>query len=159
MSNSEKLVCAIGLVTVIAALFALPIIPRASEHLRDIDKNTHYSLIPKEVKVLRVSPQTIKDIYCKHHKCNAAPIAISYDGVIYISDVINPASDYYDSIIYHETIHVVQFLNLGNAHSCNEWRRREHEAYSLQYMYNSKREYDTTEIETIIPYIDSLCKE
>jgi len=158
MSTSEKLVCAIGLDTVIAALIAIPI-PRANDHLSDIDDLTHYELIPDDVKVIRVSPQTIKDIYCRHHKCNASPLAISYDGVIYISDTLNPSSDYYDSIIYHETIHVVQFMNLGNAHSCMEWRRREHEAYSLQYMYNSKHNYDTLEIETIIPYIDSLCKD
>jgi hypothetical protein len=56
------------------------------------------------------------------------------DGTIYIDNRLDAVNHMgHRSIVVHELVHHVQRVNLGaRAHSCDEWMRREQEAYSAQ---------------------------
>jgi len=100
---------------------------------------------PPKVSLFHVDKITLQHILCGR-PCAPAPIAVTTPNNIYLADrYVDLNTPYGESILFHESVHLLQFHNKGSADTCSEWINREIEAYSLQVIYNLKRKYDTEE--------------
>jgi len=153
-----KLLHITGLLYVIMAFGVLatpnhpPLIERQFQHIRE-NSNLSTPILP--VAVIRTDSTTINHMYCKATRCKPSPLALSYNGKIYINKDINLSTPYGESLLYHELVHVAQYHTRGNAKDCYDWQERERTAYMLQWKWNDKHSIDNTEVELMLKYVSS----
>jgi hypothetical protein len=66
------------------------------------------------------------------------------DNEIYIDETLDLADPHEQSILLHEMVHYLQRAKLGEAKDCNEWLRREWEAFDIQMKQLIRQGYSTT---------------
>jgi len=89
-----------------------------------------YPLPEKPPTIFLLSQKELQDMACPGRACNVRGFSIGLD--IYLDEDLDMSSVYGASILYHETLHFLQMVNLGPAKNCEEWVDRELEAYRLQ---------------------------
>jgi hypothetical protein len=78
------------------------------------------------------------------HYCEGAPkcdtvTAIYKDGAIYFDEDYDAKHPVWRSILFHEMVHHVQYVRQGGTKTCDDWYKREREAYDLQASYLRKQ--------------------
>jgi len=63
---------------------------------------------------------------------------------IYIDEALDLADPHQKSILLHEMVHYLQRAKLGEVKDCNEWLRRELEAFDIQMKELIRQGYSTT---------------
>jgi hypothetical protein len=63
---------------------------------------------------------------------------------IYIDEALDFADPHVQSILLHEMVHYLQQAKLGEAKDCNEWLRRELEAFDIQIKELIRQGYSPT---------------
>lgn len=91
---------------------------------------SHYKLPATAPEIHLVSPQKLRDMVCPGRECTVHGLQVQ--DKIYFDDSLDMADVYNASILYHETVHFLQWVNRGDAKDCAEWMEREVEAYGLQ---------------------------
>ena len=115
------------------------------EMMSEAQSISNYKEQPAQVSLFHVDKITLQYILCGR-PCTPAPIAVTIPNNIYLADRhVDLNTPYGESILFHESVHLLQFHNKGSADTCQEWINREIEAYSLQVIYNLKRKYSTEE--------------
>lgn len=111
---------------------------------------TGYDVSVPEVIVL--PPAQLATMACKTGCANVK----SYyrHGVLYVSDQLDLTTPLARSALYHELVHHGQAARRGEAKDCDEWTRREHEAYAAQNKYLSEVEQVGTRV-----YFSGSCRE
>jgi hypothetical protein len=66
------------------------------------------------------------------------------DNEIYIDEALDFADPHQKSILLHEMVHYLQRAKLGEVKDCNEWLRRELEAFDIQMKELIRQGYSTT---------------
>jgi hypothetical protein len=66
------------------------------------------------------------------------------DNEIYIDEALDFADPHQRSILLHEMVHYLQQAKLGEVKDCNEWLRREWEAFDIQIKELVRQGYSTT---------------
>jgi len=102
-----------------------------------------------------VSRDQVELVVC-NNKCDA--LAAQWENIIYIADEVDLRSVEGQSIMYHEMIHALQYAKYGKAPSCQEWARREIEAYILQDQWVQKQGEDIPWLREIIPSLEMRCR-
>lgn len=77
-----------------------------------------------------VPVQTMRDMVCPGKTC--AVHALQVREKIYLDESMDMQNIHSASILYHEMVHYLQYVNKGEAVDCLEWLEREYEAYGLQ---------------------------
>ena len=78
--------------------------------------------------------------------------------IVYIADEVDLTTVEGQSIMYHEMIHALQYAKYGKAPSCQQWSRREIEAYVLQDQWVQKQGEDIPWLREILPSLEVRCR-
>lgn len=91
-----------------------------------------YSVAPP-AHVEIVPAAQLSQMVCKG---GCSPSGLYKDGTLYLSDGLDLSTPMGRSIVFHELVHHAQRMASGSeAHDCQEWTRREMQAYALQNRY------------------------
>jgi len=107
-----------------------------------------------------VGREFVKSLVCKNpeNKDDCRPTAAAPDHRIYLSEEIDLRSVDGQSVLYHELIHVLQYLENGHAENCIDYVHRETEAYNLQYAWARSRGHDDPWIKNgVHKVLESFC--
>jgi hypothetical protein len=110
------------------------------------DKYPHVMIVPRD---------QVELVVCGN-KCDA--LAAQWQNIVYIADEVDLRSVEGQSIMYHEMIHALQYAKYGKAPSCQEWARREIEAYVLQDQWAQKQGEDIPWLREILPSLEVRCQ-
>ena len=89
-----------------------------------------YKLGPTAPEIHLVSIDKLRSIACPGKEC--AVRALQVKNRIYLDETLDMSDIQNAAILYHEYIHILQYVNKGEAKDCEDWLQREFEAYGLQ---------------------------
>lgn len=113
--------------------------PTNSAELNEMQATTIYMLahsmsgykLPETAPEIHLVPlQTLRDKVCPWKEC--AVHALQVRERIYLDQDLDMQDVFNASILFHEAVHYLQWANNGEAKNCEEWMKRELEAYGLQ---------------------------
>lgn len=110
------------------------------------DKYPHVMIVPRD---------QVESVVC-NNKCDA--LAAQWGNIVYIADEVDLNTVEGQSIMYHEMIHALQYAKYGKAPSCQQWSRREIEAYVLQDQWVQKQGEDIPWLREILPSLEVRCR-
>ena len=110
------------------------------------DKYPHVMIVPRD---------QVELVVCDN-KCDA--LAAQWGNIVYIADEVDLTTVEGQSIMYHEMIHALQYAKYGKAPSCQQWSRREIEAYVLQDQWVQKQGEDIPWLREILPSLEVRCR-
>tara|TARA_S200002703_G_scaffold29897_1_gene25808 strand:- start:1109 stop:1609 length:501 start_codon:yes stop_codon:yes gene_type:complete len=114
------------------------------------------SITSNKYPLIKIVPRDQVELVVCNNKCDA--LAAQWENIIYIADEVDLRSVEGQSIMYHEMIHTLQYAKYGKAPSCQEWARREIEAYILQDQWVQKQGEDIPWLREIIPSLEMRCR-
>jgi len=114
------------------------------------------SITSNKYPLVKIVPRDQVELVVCNNKCDA--LAAQWENIIYIADEVDLRSVEGQSIMYHEMIHALQYAKYGKAPSCQEWARREIEAYILQDQWVQKQGEDIPWLREIIPSLEMRCR-
>ena len=114
------------------------------------------SITSNKYPLIKIVPRDQVELVVCNNKCDA--LAAQWENIIYIADEVDLRSVEGQSIMYHEMIHTLQYAKYGKAPSCQEWARREIEAYILQDQWVQKQGEDMPWLREIIPSLEMRCR-
>ena len=114
------------------------------------------SITSNKYPLIKIVPRDQVELVVCNNKCDA--LAAQWENIIYIADEVDLRSVEGQSIMYHEMIHALQYAKYGKAPSCQEWARREIEAYILQDQWVQKQGEDIPWLREIIPSLEMRCR-
>lgn len=91
---------------------------------------TGYKLPEKPPTIYLVTQDELRVMACPGKPCPVRAYSAGPD--IYLDETLDMADVYGASILLHEIVHFLAFMNKGAASSCEEWVDREIEAYAIQ---------------------------
>ena len=109
-------------------------------------------------KVIVTNQEMIEHIVCKNNGCVA--LGAANQDAIFIADSIDLRSVKGKGILFHEIVHALQNIQFGRAsYDCDEWVRREEEAYALQNKWVSERGLDDPWLTQVLEKQKQVCDE
>jgi len=114
------------------------------------------SITSNKYPLIKIVPRDQVELVVCNNKCDA--LAAQWENIIYIANEVDLRSVEGQSIMYHEMIHALQYAKYGKAPSCQEWARREIEAYILQDQWVQKQGEDIPWLREIIPSLEMRCR-
>ncbi|MGH8629155.1 MAG: hypothetical protein ACREU7_00110, partial [Burkholderiales bacterium] len=86
--------------------------------------------LPERAPVIHlVSPSRLRELM----GCELCPVrAMHHQGVIYLDEHLDLESAYDASILLHEYVHYLQWIERGDVTDCQVWLERERQAYHIQ---------------------------
>ena len=114
------------------------------------------SITSNKYPLIKIVPRDQVELVVCNNKCDA--LAAQWQNIVYIADEVDLRSVEGQSIMYHEMIHALQYAKYGKAPSCNEWARREIEAYILQDQWVQKQGEDIPWLREILPQLETRCR-
>ena len=114
------------------------------------------SITSNKYPLIKIVPRDQVELVVCNNKCDA--LAAQWENIIYIADEVDLSALEGQSIMYHEMIHALQYAKYGKAPSCQEWARREIEAYILQDQWVQKQGEDIPWLREIIPSLEMRCR-
>lgn len=114
------------------------------------------SITSNKYPLVKIVPRDQVELVVCNNKCDA--LAAQWQNIVYIADEVDLRSVEGQSIMYHEMIHALQYAKYGKAPSCQEWARREIEAYILQDQWVQKQGEDIPWLREIIPSLEMRCR-
>jgi hypothetical protein len=106
--------------------------------------------------LVKIVPRNQVELVVCGNKCDA--LAAQWQNIVYIADEVDLSSVEGQSIMYHEMIHALQYAKYGKAPNCQEWARREIEAYVLQDQWAQKQGEDIPWLREILPSLEVRCQ-
>jgi hypothetical protein len=106
--------------------------------------------------LVKIVPRSQVELVVCGNKCDA--LAAQWQNIVYIADEVDLSSVEGQSIMYHEMIHALQYAKYGKAPNCQEWARREIEAYVLQDQWAQKQGEDIPWLREILPSLEVRCQ-
>jgi hypothetical protein len=90
-------------------------------------------------KMYSMNEKDLQAFYCgSSTKCDVVT-AVYNDGVIYFDEDYDAKHPVWRSILFHEMVHHIQYVQQGNTKTCDVWYKKEREAYNLQAAYLRKQ--------------------
>lgn len=87
--------------------------------------------LPQVAPTVRfVSQQVLRDMACSGQPCPVR--GLQRELVVFLDETLDFANAQDASVLLHEFVHVLQWHQLGESKDCQEWVRREREAYGIQ---------------------------
>ena len=114
------------------------------------------SITSNKYPLVKIVPRDQVELVVCNNKCDA--LAAQWQNIVYIANEVDLRSVEGQSIMYHEMIHALQYAKYGKAPSCQEWARREIEAYILQDQWVQKQGEDIPWLREIIPSLEMRCR-
>ena len=114
------------------------------------------SITSNKYPLIKIVPRDQVELVVCNNKCDA--LAAQWENIVYIADEVDLRSVEGQSIMYHEMIHALQYAKYGKAPSCQEWARREIEAYILQDQWVQKQGEDIPWLREILPQLETRCR-
>ena len=114
------------------------------------------SITSNKYPLVMIVPRDQVELVVCNNKCDA--LAAQWENIIYIANEVDLRSVEGQSIMYHEMIHALQYAKYGKAPSCQEWARREIEAYILQDQWVQKQGEDIPWLREILPQLETRCR-
>jgi len=114
------------------------------------------SITSNKYPLIKIVPRDQVELVVCNNKCDA--LAAQWQNIVYIADEVDLRSVEGQSIMYHEMIHALQYAKYGKAPSCQEWARREIEAYILQDQWVQRNGGDIPWLREIIPSLETRCR-
>ena len=114
------------------------------------------SITSNKYPLIKIVPRDQVELVVCNNKCDA--LAAQWENIVYIADEVDLSALEGQSIMYHEMIHALQYAKYGKAPSCNEWARREIEAYILQDQWVQKQGEDIPWLREILPQLETRCR-
>ena len=112
----------------------------------------------KNYPKLTITEKTMVEwVVCKNVGCSA--LAASVENFIFVAKQVDLRSIEGQGIMYHELIHALQYAKYGQSPNCQEWVRREHEAYVLQDKWVSARGLEIPWLTQVHDKLEGYCRE
>jgi len=100
---------------------------------------------PKPPEIRIVPLEDLRAVVCPGKQCRM--MGAFFDGVVYLRDDLDFSNPYHSSIVVHEMAHYIQWWKRGgNATTCEEFQRREDEAFAVQARVMQKAGHDTMQV-------------
>jgi len=153
------LVCVVPILTILSASSSKTL---EQSLLREAGIALNYE-IPKPATpgypiIYYTTKRYVEWVVCRNVGCSA--LAATYYNAIYLAeDHVDLNTTLGQSILYHEMVHALQYYKYGESPNCQEWARREMEAYSLQDEWARKRGYYDPHFQDIQHRIQRFCVE
>jgi len=114
------------------------------------------SITSNKYPLIKIVPRDQVELVVCNNKCDA--LAAQWENIIYIANEVDLRSVEGQSIMYHEMIHALQYAKYGKAPTCQEWARREIEAYVLQDQWVQRNGGDIPWLREILPSLEVRCR-
>ena len=112
----------------------------------------------KNYPKLTITEKTMVEwVICKNVGCSA--LAASVENFIFVAKQVDLRSTEGQGIMYHELIHALQYAKYGQSPNCQEWVRREHEAYVLQDKWVSARGLEIPWLTQVHDKLEGYCRD
>lgn len=104
-------------------------------------------LADKSPDIMLVPAETLRAMACPNKEPDRCPVyGLFTRGRIWVDASLDFSDAYASSILLHEMVHYLQDARDGPAASCEEWERREAQAYQAQMVAMSHAGIDTTRV-------------
>lgn len=97
--------------------------------------------------IMLVPASTLRAMACPHKDADRCPVfGLFTRGKIWLDATLDFADPYASSILLHEMVHYLQDARDGLATTCEEWERREAQAYQVQVVALARAGADTMRV-------------